>query len=338
MPNSARSTSSTLSEGAKSALGGEPPGGSAAVPFLKDVDVHVKFLVVIPLLIIAELVVHQFMRPIVVQFQKQGLIPDSAKPRFDAAVASALKLRNSLLAEVLLIAFVYGFGVLILWRHFMVLGTSTWYATPSFGGSTLTLTGIWYGFVSLPIFQFLALRWIYRLVIWARLLFQISRLDLNLVPTHPDRAGGLGFLSNVLYAYVPLAVAFGALLSGNIANRIFYSGAKLPEFKMQIAAAVIVLVLIFVGPLLVFAGRIARVKRNGLLEYGALAQHYVHDFDAKWLRGGVEADASPLAARIFNPSLIWATALKWSGPCARRPSLFRTSSSSPSRCSCPSLR
>jgi hypothetical protein len=279
-----------------SALGGELAGGDAAIPFLKDVDVHVKFLVVLPLLIIAELVVHQFLRPLVAQFLKQGLIPERARPQFDSAVASALRLRNSLLAEVLLVAIVYGVGVLVLWRHFMVLDTTTWYATPSAGGSTLTLTGMWYGFVSLPIFQFLAIRWIYRLLIWARLLFQISRLDLNLIPTHPDRAGGLGFLSNVLYAFLPLAVAFGALLAGNLANRILYAGAKLPEFKVQIAASVIFLILIFVGPLLVFGGRIAQVKRTGLLEYGALAQRYVRDFDTKWLRGGVTADETPLGS------------------------------------------
>jgi hypothetical protein len=263
---------------------------------LKDAEVHVKFLVVVPLLIIAELVVHQFLRPLVAQFLKQGLIPESARPRFDAAIASALRLRNSLLAEALLIAFVYGVGVLVVWRHYSALETATWYATPSAGGSTLTLPGMWYGFVSQPIFQFLMLRWIYRLCIWARLLWQVSRLDLNLIPTHPDRVGGLGFLSNGLYAFLPLAFAYGAVLAGNLASRILYAGAKLPEFKVQIAAAAIFLIFIFVGPLLVFGGQIAQAKRKGLLEYGALAQRYVRDFDAKWLRGGVTNDATPLGS------------------------------------------
>lgn len=273
-----------------SALEGNMLGGSAAVPFLMDVEVHVKFLAVIPLLIVAELVVHQRLRPLAAQFLKQDLIPESAKARFDAAIASAHRLRNSVLAEVLLIAFVYGVGVLIFWRHYMVLDTTTWFATPSAGGSTLSSAGMWYGFVSVPIFQFLWLRWLFRLFVWARVLWQVSRLDLNLVPTHPDRAGGLGFLSGALFAFMPLAVAFGALLAGGLANRIFYSGAKLPDFKMLIATAVILLVFIFVGPLLVFAPRIVQAKRTGLLEYGALAQRYVREFDVKWLRGGAPAD------------------------------------------------
>jgi hypothetical protein len=273
-----------------SALRGQMLGGGAAVPFLMDISVHVRFLVAIPLLIVAELVVHQRMRPLVSQFLKQGLIPESARTRFDAAIASMLRLRNSALAEVLMIAFVYVIGVLIVWRHYGSLDTATWYATPSGGGSTLSLAGTWYGFVSLPIFQFLVVRWFFRLCLWARFLWQVSRIDLNLVPTHPDRAGGLGFLSNALNAFIPLAAAFGAVLAGPLADRIFYSGARLPEFKMQIAAAVIALVLVFVGPLLVFAPRIARAKRTGRLEYGALAQRYVREFDVKWLRGGAPAD------------------------------------------------
>jgi len=275
---------------ALSALGGRMLGGGAAVPFLKDIEVHVRFLVVVPLLIAAELVVHRRMRPLVSQFLEQDLIPESARTRFDAAIASLLRLRNSVLAEVLLIAFVYFIGVLIVWRHYVSLDTTTWYATPSAGGSALTLAGMWYGFVSLPIYQFLAYRWLFRLFIWARFLWQVSRIDLKLVPTHPDRAGGLGFLSSVLYAFVPLAAAFGAVLAGPLADRIFYSGARLPDFKMQIAAVVILLVFFFVGPLLVFTPRIALAKRTGLLEYGALAQRYVREFDVKWLRGGAPAD------------------------------------------------
>ena len=198
-----------------SALEGQLLGGSAAVPFLLDVEVHVRFLVAMPLLIAAELVVHQRMRFVVKQFLERHLIPESAMTRFDAAIASAFRLRNSVLAEVLLIAFVYGVGILIVWRQYMALDTATWYATPSAEGSKLSLAGMWYGYVSLPIFQFLLCRWYFRLFIWTRFLWQVSRIELSLVPTHPDRVGGLGFLSNTVYAFVLLAVAHGALLAGH---------------------------------------------------------------------------------------------------------------------------
>jgi hypothetical protein len=273
-----------------SALQGQLLGGGVAVPFLLDVEVHIRFLVATPLLIIAELVVHQRMRPLLQQFLERNLIPENAMPRFEAAIASAFRLRNSLLAEVLLIAFVYGVGVLIIWRWYFALDTATWYATPSADGSQLSLAGIWFGYVSLPIFQFLLLRWYFRLFIWTRFLWQVSRIELSLVPTHPDRVGGLNFLSNTVYAFAVLAVAHGALLAGTLANRIFFVGAKLTQFKAEIAVVVILMLCVVHGPLLVFAPQLAAAKRKGLREYGTLAERYVREFDAKWLRGGALAD------------------------------------------------
>ena len=273
-----------------SALEGQALGGSAAVPFLLDVEVHVRFLVAVPLFIAAELVVHQRMRFVVRQFLDRNLIPESAMTRFDAAIASAFRLRNSVLAEVLLIAFVYVVGVLLVWRQYTALATATWYAVPTAAGLQLSLSGMWYGYVSLPIFQFLMLRWYFRLFIWMRFLWQVSRIDLSLVPTHPDRVGGLGFLANTVYAFTPLAVAHGAMLAGMIANRIFYLGAALPDFKIEIAVIVVFLLCIVLGPLLVFAPQLAQAKRTGNREYGTLAERYVREFDAKWLRGGAPAD------------------------------------------------
>jgi len=272
------------------ALEGRLLGGTATVPFLKDVEVHTKLLLVVPLLIIAELVVHRRMRPLLQQFLERKLIPDNAMPRFEAAIASAFRLRNSVLAEVLLIALVYGVGILIVWRQFMSLDAATWYATPSAGGSKLSLAGMWYGYVSLPLFQFLLLRWYFRLFIWTRFLWQVSRIDLRLVPTHPDRLGGLGFLSQSAYALTVLAVAQGALLAGPLAGRIFFLGAALPQFKGEIALLVIFLLCVLLGPLLVFAPQLAATKRKGLREYGTLAERYVREFDAKWLHGGAPAE------------------------------------------------
>jgi hypothetical protein len=285
-----------------SALQGQMLGGGAVVPFLLDVEVHVRFLVALPLLIVAELVVHRRMRPLLQQFLERRLIPEDAMTRFEAAVASAFRLRNSVLAEVLLIAFVYGVGVLIVWRHYVALDAATWYATPSAEGSKLSLAGMWYGYVSVPIFQFLLVRWYFRLFIWTRFLWQVSRIELSLVPTHPDRVGGLSFLSNAVYAFAVLAVAHGALLAGHLANRIFFLGTELTQFKAEIALVVVFMLCAALGPLLVFAPQLAQAKRKGLREYGTLAERYVRDFDAKWLRGGAPA-AEPLVGSADIQSL-----------------------------------
>jgi hypothetical protein len=273
-----------------SALEGRALGGSVAVPFLLDMDVQIRYLVALPLLIGAELVVHRRMRSVIQVFLERRLIPESAMPRFEAAITSALRLRNSVLAETLLIAMVYVVGILIVWRQYTALDAVTWYATPSAAGSALSLAGYWYGYVSLPLFQFLLVRWYFRLFIWARFLWQVSRIELSLIPTHPDRLGGLGFLAATIHAFTLLAVAHGAILAGQIANRIFYAGAGLLEFKVEVAVVLGFVLAIVLAPMLVFAPQLAQMKRTGLREYGSLAERYVREFDDKWLRGRAPAD------------------------------------------------
>jgi hypothetical protein len=148
----------------------------------------------------------------------------------------------------------------------------------------------------MPMFQFLLIRWYFRMFIWARLLWQVSRIRLHLVPTHPDRVGGLGFLSNTVYAFIPLLMAHGALLAGHLASQIFYMGARLTDFRLEILLVVIWALFLVVGPMLVFSAQLAQAKRTGLREYGTLAQGYVRDFDAKWLRGQAPTDEKLLGS------------------------------------------
>ena len=269
-----------------SALGGRLLGDGVAVPFLMDVDVHVRFLVAMPLLVAAELVVHRRMSALARTFRARSLVEGDTEARLDAAIASAYRWRNSVSAELLLVGLVYIVGVTIIWRHYTTLDAATWYATPTADGSRLTFAGVWYGYLSLPLFQFLLCRWYYRIFIWARLLWQISRLPLNLVPTHPDRVGGLGFLAGTTHAFIPLLAAHGALLAGQLANLIFFTGATLTQYRLEILLLVVFMVLLVVGPLMVFAPQLSRARRTALNEYGTLAYRYVRDFDAKWLRGG----------------------------------------------------
>jgi len=265
-------------------------GDSVALPFLRDVEMHVRLLLALPLLVVAELVVHQRMRPVVRQFLDRDLIPDASRPQFDAAVASAMRLRNSVLAECLLIALVYGVGVLVVFRTQIALDTPTWYRVPVGGTWRPTPAGWWLACVSVPVLQFLLLRWYFRMLVWARFLWHVSRIGLALLPTHPDRCGGLGFLAGVVPAFAPVLVAQGVLIAGTIASKIFYAGASLPEFKVELIGIVALMVFAILGPMLVFGPALEAAKRAGLREYGTLAQQYVREFDRKWLRGGAPAD------------------------------------------------
>src|SRR5262249_47454765 len=106
-------------------------GDAVKVPFLYDIDAHARFLLALPLLMVAELVVHQRLRTVVRQFLEREIVTEAGRAKFDAAIASAMRWRNSIVAEVLLIAFAYLVGVLVIWRHHAALEMNTWYGSPA---------------------------------------------------------------------------------------------------------------------------------------------------------------------------------------------------------------
>lgn len=258
-------------------------GRQEELSFIEDFEVHARFLVALPLMVIAELMVHTRMRTVVTQFQERNLIPENEIEKFRNAIASAFKLRNSYLAESLMIVLIYVLGYNVVWEKSMAVNTSTWYVDATGDGNHLTWAGIWFRYVSLPMFQFLFLRWYYRIFIWARFLFQISKIKLRLVPTHPDNAGGLGFVSNILFAFMPLAFMHGTMLAGMIANHIFHEGTSLLAHKIEIIIVVLLVLLLMTLPMFAFSSRLSEVKRSSGLLYGKFATRYVQEFENKWI-------------------------------------------------------
>jgi hypothetical protein len=257
-------------------------GGVGRVSFFHDIEVHTRFLVALPILIAAELIVNSRIRAAVRRFIEWRIVLPEQRPKFHKAIDSALKIRNSVFVELALIAVVYTVGLLV-WNSRTELGLVTWYALP---GSRWNLTpaGYWYVFVSLPVFQFILLRWYMRLLIWFRFLWQVNRIELNLIPTHPDRCGGLSFLGKSSYAFAPILFAQGAILAGIVADRVLYRGETLQSFRFQIGGFIVFFVAAVLAPLLMFSTRMAQAKRKGLADYGLLAQRYVESFDQKWVR------------------------------------------------------
>jgi hypothetical protein len=255
--------------------------GGAAVSFLADLDVHVRLLVSLPLLVLAELFVHEHLRPTVAQFLVRKLVLPEQRSKFDSAVALALRLRHSILAEVVILLLAFAWH--LIWRWQGALQVATWYEVPAEGSMHYTVAGYWYAFISLSIVRFLLLRWYFRIMIWYIFLWKVSRLRLRLNPLHPDRAAGLTFLNEALLAMMPVLVAQSAMIAGIIGTRIMYAGAKLPEFRYEIIGFILFLVLFALAPLMFFSMQLAKAKRRGHRVFGAFAEHYVDQFAGKWL-------------------------------------------------------
>ncbi len=265
-------------------------GGISPLSFLRDVEAHVRFLVALPVLIAAEVIVHRRLRIVTRSFIARDIVRPADVPAYERALESAVRLRDSVPIEATLMVSVYLFG-LALWNYRAPPAAPTWYSV-SGDRWDLTPAGFWYVFVSIPLFQIILVRWYFRLLIWFRFLWYVSRLNLHLVPTHPDRCGGVGFLGRAAYTFGPILFAEGALLSGLIASSVLYGGETLTSYKVEAVGFVAFFIFFLLGPLLMFTPGLLRSKRRGLADYGLFGERYVQGFERKWIMQ--PATAGPL--------------------------------------------
>jgi hypothetical protein len=173
----------------------------------------------------------------------------------------------------------------------LMSGASNWHVLGSGGVSA---AGWWFVAVSTPVFRFLLLRWFWRMFLWTSFLWSASRINLFLVATHTDLAAGLGFLSEGQKAFSPIVFAGGAVIAGEVGNAIAYQGATLSSLKAPMIAYGLLAVIFLVAPLLVVAPVLLKVKRRGLLQYGAQVTIHNQLFDRKWVQGNHAPDETLL--------------------------------------------
>lgn len=253
------------------------------IPFFYDLSAHVRFLLSVPLLIVAEVVIGPRIVAATSHFITSGLIPEDRYPDFDVAIVDVIRLRDSTLAEAIILAITY-IGAFVSIR-FLSATVSTWHSLVTESGHRFTLAGYWYALVALPIYQFLVYRWLWRTFIWCRFLRRASKLDLELVPTHPDQAGGLGFLGETHRLFAVFIFAYAATASAMASREVLFDRVSIQTYKIPIAALVVVMLLIFLGPLFMFAPILLRTRRKALQEYSTLACKLGRLYDRKWVKG-----------------------------------------------------
>ena len=143
--------------------------------------------------------------------------------------------------------------------------------------------GWWYAIIGLPVFQFVLFRWYFLLFLWSQFLWRVSRPELKLEATHPDRAGGLGFVGSATLGFWQVLLAQGVLSAAIMARGIFYGDTTFVRYKLEICVLIGVSLLWVVAPLMTFVPLIARAKRAGRDAYGFMSQWYVLEFGHKWL-------------------------------------------------------
>jgi len=266
-----------------SVMDGKAFGHQVNIPFIRDYAVNVRFLIALPILILAESGIDQRWRILVLEFLRSKLVADADVPSFEAILEKGNRLRDCMLPELLLLVIAFLPSLFVIKTELLMSGISSWH-TIGIGSSELSRAGWWFNYVSAPLFRFLLLRWVWRLSLATFLLWLISRMRLYLVATHTDMAAGLGFLSQGQKAFSPIVFAGGAVVAAQVANSISYHGATLSSMKFPMLAYGVMAIILLVAPLLVVTPLLVKVKRKGLLEYGGLVTIHNQQFDQRWIQ------------------------------------------------------
>lgn len=257
-------------------------GNRVYLPLLHDFAVWSRLLGSLPLFVIAEIVIDPWIRRVVRTFSSSGIVRDADTQAFHSAIVRIERLRDSGVAELILaiVAFVPLF--LAFDYEWVSSASSAWHGSISAG---LSPAGWWFASVSSPIFRFILFRWLWRYTLWCALLYKIMRLKLNLRPGHPDRLGGLGFVSSAQQHFGILFTALGLSVAGQYMTAITYFHMNLKDTRIPMLAFVLSALLVILGPLVVLSPRLALARRSGLARYSQAARRLTESFESKWIDG-----------------------------------------------------
>jgi len=265
---------------------------------VRHVELHVRCLFALPLLVFTEPIADRVIGAIVTNFPASGLIRTTDRSAFDAVIASARRLRDSKLVWGLLAAVV----VLATW-----LGTRLPLNAELAGTTSGGFGMAWSTFVVRPLFLLMLLSWLWRLLLTWILFVRIARLDLQLVPSHPDRVGGLGFVQLQPAAFSLVVLTISGMVCAAVAQQMLEEHMRLEQFQGPLIALVVLLVVLALCPLTAFGQKLRRVRMRGRFQYGTLAGRHVRGLHERWVEGRTVEDDAILDAPEIGPAADVAT-------------------------------
>ena len=297
-----------------SAFSGHAVGAAATRPFLLDLGAWARFFIAIGIFVLMERLVEERLRAHLRQFVRAPLIAPDAQPAAAEAVMRALRRRDLRIAELVCVVAAYAINLVGV-DMFLHSAAASWIVAVGPTGARLTLAGWWCALVSSPLFWFLLLRWLWRHGVWGLLLRDLARLDLRLVATHPDGAGGLAFIGQYPNAFAAFVFALSCVLGAAIAQHLLRGGLTAATYGQLMCAWLVVVMILFGAPLLAFSGPLRRLKEATLLVAGAVATRHERAAERELLGRNMSAGSDVEAAAssdIPDPAKFYATTTKLS--------------------------
>lgn len=265
-------------------------GDGSLSEFLTDYGVQARSLLALPLFLGAEAICLARLSAVGRYIRTSGLIGPFDAPAFSHIVRSTHRLQDSTRLEVAVVGVALSL-VLTLTLTMPANLLPQWFWIVRDGQRMISPAGWWHDFVSVPLLMILQVGWLWRLFVWTRFLYLVSRLPLRLVAAHPDKAGGLKFVGMSVRAFAPVAFAISVIVAGTVANRIMHDHASPLAFKYAVAGFAVLMMALFVSPLFVFINPLVTASRRGMYDYGALARGLGQQMERRWLGHGVDAEA-----------------------------------------------
>lgn len=260
--------------------------GGAGRPLFHDLAPWIRYLVVLPILVLAEPFTDRFVGLVVDTFRRAGIVREPDVPVFETAVERATRTATSDTVELILLVAALSLPHLAAASLPRTAIGAGWHGTIAEGVVAFSAAGRWYAWVSLPLVEFLLLRWFWRVFAWGRLLWRLSRLDLALAPAHPDRAAGLGFLALSARAFLPLCIGLSMLAATGLSKLIQSREASLMGMRGPVIALIVVECLLLLAPQCFFAGALLKAKNRALIGYGLAATAMTREFGRHWTDQG----------------------------------------------------
>ena len=261
---------------------------------LRDYVVNVRLLIGVPVLLAGQTLMENVFRIILHHIRETELLSSSDQAKMDHTILRLVRLSDSFIAEAAIVVIAYvQFATKIEPSQAIA---HAWGLNDIGTGLHFSAAGLYYAVVSQLLYHFLLGVSLWKWLLWIRFLFGLSRLDLHLVPTHPDHHGGLGFLGMSPLAIAPTVLVVSAAIGSTWRTQILNYGAHLKDFKIEAIVLLVVVLLVAMGPLVFFAPKLGRLRRQGILQYGTLGQLHSREFHKKWILSRTGHEEEFLAA------------------------------------------
>ncbi len=274
--------------------------GHVTDSFISNFDTQTRFLVSLPIFILAERIISPKLALTLNQFLTSGIVRKEDVGVFNQIIEKKSAFLRSARTDLVVLLICYVQTVFVIFYQKDYTSLLSWQTYIDEGVTRLNVAGIWSTLISRPILLFLFYRWLLRIIVWGVILKKISALDLDLYAIHPDQCGGLGFLGYSIRNFSPIAFAISATVAGNMADLVLSGQSHVMNLRMPAALYLIFILILFTLPLMSFAGKLIYARERTIHDIYNYTNGMYRELRKKIAKGYEKVTDEDLSSPYFS--------------------------------------